>query len=217
MGRIIDRRRVCGSKKEDTYIQNGLVFWLDGIDKGDDPTAWTDLVGGAKFAYNQHSTVNTDNVAMDGAGAITSDFIIDYDCRTSTIEVVCNMPNVYTGVIFFSGVPSGISFMYASQGFCYASIENNQYNITKPTGNVLVSMSDDDIVLNGATPTFTKITNLWKTDNVTSIGGRAIAKPLYFKACTIYAIRIYNRKLSTTEMIANQRIDNVRFNLGLNI
>ena len=33
----------------------------------------------------------------------------------------------------------------------------------------------------------------------------------------IYSIRIYNRQLSAAEMVYNQKIDNKRFNLGLEI
>jgi hypothetical protein len=33
----------------------------------------------------------------------------------------------------------------------------------------------------------------------------------------IYSIRIYNRKLSQSEQLQNQRVDNIRFNLGLSL
>ena len=42
-----------------SYIQDGLVFQLDGIERGD--SGWTDLIGGKKFTlYN--CTLNDNNV-----------------------------------------------------------------------------------------------------------------------------------------------------------
>lgn len=49
----------------DAYVQDGLVFQLDGIEKGDSPTAWTDLKGGLAFTYN-NCTLNSDNVEFNG-------------------------------------------------------------------------------------------------------------------------------------------------------
>lgn len=46
------RRRMMmqqGGEPLPEYIQDGLVFWLDGIDKGNITGKWIDLIGGIEF------------------------------------------------------------------------------------------------------------------------------------------------------------------------
>lgn len=82
------------------YIQDGLVFHLDGIERGE--SGWTDLIGGKKFTlYN--CTLNDDNVEFNGTssygkdtgygtlantkGAIEAVFTTDNFNTTSDVEV----------------------------------------------------------------------------------------------------------------------------------
>ena len=206
----------------ENYIQDGLVFQLDGIDKGADSTAWTDLVGGVSFPYTEHSTVNNDSIAMDGGGVLTASEQIVYNYQTGTIEVTFYVQDVNAGIIFYSGQPQGLSLVIAGAGYTYAIgtsrlAPKNQYDTSKPSGKVILSASYNIFMLNGSIPQSTKSTNGWDATSDTTIGGRIANGNPYLKACTIYAIRIYNRQLTADEMLHNQQIDNVRFNLGLDL
>ena len=74
----------------DAYIQDGLVFQLDGIDKGNVEGAWVDRKAGRQFTLN-NCIVNSDNIEFNG----TDSEAIDNDNYTLptvpekyTIEVV---------------------------------------------------------------------------------------------------------------------------------
>ena len=57
----------------------------------------------------------------------------------------------------------------------------------------------------------------WTAVSSTTIGGRAGSASHYYANAKIYSIRIYSKKLTEAEMLNNQKVDNARFNLGLNI
>ena len=199
------------------YVTNGLVFMLDGIDKGNDNSAWTDLINGVKFQYNEHSTVNTNNIETDGVGYIYTNSTIPYLYNISTIEV-CFYSSNSNGIVFFQSSASGIGYIHGGAGISFAmgSAQNNQFNLTKPSGNSIVSITYDNIVINGQAISANKATNTWDAGSSTSIGAKDNSgTPQYARAGKIFSIRIYNRKLTTDEMIHNQQIDNQRFNLNI--
>lgn len=204
---------------EADYIQDGLVFHLDGINKGDDATAWTDLIGGIKFAYNSHSTVNTDNVEMDGSGCIIADSLVGTDYDKGTIEAALYVPNTNSGIIFNNAVDYGISIMQAGAGVSFGNHNANincQWNFSnKLLNNTTISISDEHIMRNLEEVTATKAANSWNNGTYSTIGGRNYGSQ-YNKAFKMFSLRIYNRKLTVAEMLHNQQVDNQRFNLGLN-
>lgn len=201
------------------YIQDGLVFMLDGINKGDDAIAWTDLIGGVKFAYNSHSTVNTDNVEMDGSGCIIADSLVGTVYDKGTIEAALYVPNTNSGIIFNNAANQGISIMQAGAGVSFASSSTNilcQWDFSnKLLNNTTISISDEHIIRNLEEVFATKTSNTWNVGIYSTIGGRNYGSP-YNKAFKMFSLRIYNRKLTVAEMLHNQQIDNQRFNLGIN-
>ena len=218
MGRIIDRRRVYGSKKEDTYIQDGLIFWLDGINKGNDPTAWTDLIGGYTFPYSEGAVIESNGVANIYSKSVQQAF--HAPANTHTIEGVSNYCSTPYGILLY-GKQSGDVVLANGGGIITTGNSINfgeqcrmfKTNLRTPT---TVSCHDDFLMLNGNIHTYTEVTN-WAQGYGSGfvIGGRYSYG--YKNTSKIYSIRIYNRRLTEEEMLHNQRIDNVRFNLGLNI
>lgn len=67
------------------YIQDGLVFQLDGMDKGNVEGVWKDLIQGREFTLN-NCTLNSNNVEFNGTDSycMSSD-TISYE--TYTLEV----------------------------------------------------------------------------------------------------------------------------------
>lgn len=205
------------NKSNNDYIQDGLVFQLDGINKGNDSTKWIDLIGGNYFTLNDHSILHDDCIEMDGAGYINSNFShLGVLATNGTIEVCFNNYK-NNGVLFIQTKSTELGLLIWSSGFAYkpVGINKNEYKIN-PLGIFSASMSESLAVVNGNIIT-NRANNNWNQNSSRStIGGRNIGTAYYYKG-KIYAIRIYNRKLTEDEMRYNQKLDNKRFKLGLTI
>ena len=94
----------------------------------------------------------------------------------------------------------------------YATTFGNKYTF---------SMNLNGGLFNGTQVNINSGTDYWSTndsENRIRIGCRynISSNANAFKG-TIYAIRAYNRRISFAEMLNNQQVDNLRFNLGLTI
>ena len=212
MGMMINRRRVCGGK-DNTYIQDGLVFWLDGIDKGNDPTAWIDLIGGYTFPYSEGAVIESDGVANIYSQSVQAAFDAPQD--THTIEAVSDYCSTNYGILLY-GKQYGNVVLVNGGGIITFGSKPGKLFITDLRTPTIVSCHYDFLMLNGDIHTYQR-TDYWVQyfNDKFIIGGRENVD--YRNTSKIYSIRIYNRKLTEEEMLHNQRIDNVRFNLGLNI
>lgn len=96
----------------DAYIQDGLVFQLDGIDKGND--AWIDRKGQKEFVLHNVVT-NSNNMEFNGTNSYAEcSSTLGYDSVTHTLEVVWE-GNKVTGVPFFGG-PTSAELCLLPQG-----------------------------------------------------------------------------------------------------
>ena len=212
------------------YIRNGLVLWLDGINKGGETGKWIDLIGGKEFVQTSYGKI----VSGDNYYQFTSETLngsnyggfyrnatdISSNYKTDTIEIafkrnsqgsICSM--------FYGG--DGISFIIASSNtLSYNSNadRNKRYTLgLEYQIPLIVSINNDRAVRNGTSLTTTS-NDYWSLQSdMTTIGFREVStnhRPYYGK---IYSIRIYNRLLTEAEMLQNQRADNARFNFGLTI
>ena len=218
----VNRRRVMGDSPYDEYgyIKKGKVFHLDGIDKGNDHSAWTDLAMGLVFPFTTHSTVESDGVRFDGRGLLVSSTTIlstTIPFGASTIEMVYEP---YASGFFMWGVGgySGPQFVRKSDADGVIGI--NETNGFTDDGFVVMSCNvnagvGDGVVLERGN-TMLKFGLPDPANPYIWIGGRDYGGQYYYKG-KILCIRAYDRLLTTDEMIHNQSVDNVRFNLGLNI
>lgn len=208
------RREMMGASGGEEYITDGLVFHLDGINRGTtDPTKWIDLVGGVEFSGN------------DSWGATYrigghSNYMIAYGVRevsldSGTMEVVYRMDSNNNERLYEPNVRGGNNFCFGHAGQ-YISLTNNPANkmCVKQSNAPLnadhcFSYNAVSIVIDGGdVPSVNYDWFYGMSDGSTRIG---------HLGCRIYSIRFYNRLLTTDEMLHNQRIDNERFNLGLTI
>lgn len=209
---------VWKKKDEINYIQDGLVFHLDGINKGDDETKWTDLIGGIYFPLNTLTTVNDDNIQFKGNTFITGNKNIIVPFTEGTIEV-CLDGNSGNGCIFMNPNNQALSFMIYNSGYTIkpSGTSNNQfkmgnYKYGKFTGSFISSLG----LVNGNKLT-TMAKDNWQPNNTyPTIGGRN-TRTRYYYTGKVYSIRLYNRQLTEDEMLHNQQVDNIRFNLGLTL
>lgn len=199
----------------DSYIQDGLVFQLDGIDYGGIDGQWLDRKQAIVF-------VKSGNVVYTGHS-----FIFD-----STNRYICNSP-VYIntdGSVQISLGGNRISAdLFKQEGNRGFAVNTNAYLRSYLTegrslttripmnGNLIIEANNLHYIINGKQVVsiylgYNKIT----TSNGASIGGTSWVEAGKI-AAEIYAIRIYSRQLSNREILINQKIDNARFGLGLDI
>ena len=204
------------------YISNGLVFHLDGIEKGPTENSWTDLIGGKVFT-------NYGGVSLQNGWQFTNDLssthnnmrntsTLSFSETTHTIEVCYYAPANKYGLIFLNKASGGICFGIQSAMNNIIWSSNSKPMWTKSSGNFTgyntISVNTSRGIANINTTLTAGSNNSWSKGDYNGIGGRSYSYTYEFTG-TIYAIRIYNRLLSEAEMKHNQMIDNKRFNLGL--
>lgn len=218
---------VAGPVVSQNYVTDGLIFHLDGINKGTG-TGWTDLIG--NLQYTAESGCVTTNNAYQFTGQSDSYLYRTHDWSLGsedlTVEVcyydteannscyyVFGMggSNSSKYPLFYKNTNSEITWIQGGNVYDGSSMQPN----TKYT----ISLNGDSGLVNGNSIPIKNNSDYWDVQsNYLRIGcastGAASSNPLIGY---IYSIRIYNRKLSQSEQLQNQRMDNLRFNLGLSI
>lgn len=195
----------------DAYIQDGLVFQLDGIDKGND--AWIDRKGQKEFVLHNVVT-NSNNMEFNGTNSYAEcSSTLGYDSATHTLEVVWE-GNKVTGVPFFGG-PTSAELCLLPQGTPLRRLSfgtGMNFIVNQPDELKMISANADNIIYNaGWIGTSAALeANDSYNQTVASVGRYKFSN--YFRG-KIYAIRVYDRKLSALEMLQNQLIDIERFGL----
>ena len=215
-----------------TYVENGLVFHLDGINKGTNEGKWTDLAGGVQWTnYNATPLANGWEFS-NGAYMLDDGTLPAYNFYDVTYEMCINSNTSNKNYFIFVGTDASIcaSFIqkyYSHSWFTIKGLTEKPNrgtlvsNLINGTGNFIISISgetDGSGVWNGSIQSFD---NLAYSASGTAVIGKRIpttssGEEFPFTG-TIHSIRIYNRILSTNEMLQNQKIDNIRFEMGLNI
>ena len=230
---ILETRKRISSYNIGDYIKDGLVLWMDGIDKGDTSGAWIDKIAGHVFTSINGMTVGSNHIALSRSnGQMLENVTFDgVNYRDGTIEVVISDYDPYAAIAFASSVKRGLCFGFGTSGSIIYGVSEindgdymNHVMIKNPNylGKIF-SINSENAIVDGETPEYTTNVSYFGQDYpaLSHIGGRiytfgSSSLPNYFDG-KIYAIRVYNRKLSIAEMLHNQRIDNRRFNLNLGI
>lgn len=195
----------------DAYIQDGLVFQLDGIDKGD--SNWIDRKGQKEFVLHNVVT-NNNNMEFNGTNSYAEcSSTLGYNSATHTLEVVWE-GNKVTGVPFFGG-PTSAELCLLPQGTPLRRLSfgtGMNFIVNQPDELKMISANADNIIYNaGWIGTSAELeANASYNQTVASVGRYKTGN--YFRG-KIYAIRVYDRKLTTLEMLQNQLIDIQRFGL----
>lgn len=224
------RRRLMmmGSGFEIPYITNGLVFYLDGIEKGRDDSGWKELIQGKIFTYNSNNSTDSNSVIFLTRGQ-TAMVRTDYDTISSdvgTVEVCCSniSTSATSAIVSQYGINpvNSIGFWLKTNGIIYMfrndSNNNKRYNFSDISSTFTASANINLSLFNGVKHTAkTSDTTTGNYGKKITIGGRTDGNKTYNMAGNIHAVRIYNRLLTEEEMLSNQRVDNQRFNLGLTL
>lgn len=218
----------------DIGYSDDLVFALDGKHKGSNSNAWTDLIGGEVFA-NHGADANTLGWTFNGSAYMGGwdETELDFDPSTCTIEVAYK-PTGYdssrTSNICHLATQTDkpISCIYACEvvdgwvNGCYASGTQNVWRISWASGSAVLALSGARAYKNGIALSSLGA-NHWSGNRqgryigTTSNYNSSTFSPNGYFMGDIYAIRIYNRQLTAEEILADQALDNTRFNLGLSL
>lgn len=194
------------SYQEHGYIADGLVFHLDGIDKGANEGAWTDLVSGIIYTPDGDTRFNYDSVV----GSLTSNDGINITDKEATIEATWKKNNnedkaftfynqkIQGNIINGIGV-KGLHLSNTNPRISYSPPINLRVS-TEPhsvSSNANLALLDRDTLLNRTTGDYF----------YPSTSNSAVNRP----DITLYSLRIYDRLLTENEMRHNQEVDYDRF------
>lgn len=207
-----------------SYIKDGLVFHLDGIDKGPNPDAWTDLVGGVVFENNGAVALDNgwrfDNTSTSLLSCLKAGSTINFPFTTHTIEVVFRnyLETPKASLLFIASNINSLAAGYskAINGLSFTLDKNNKINFPAPFFPLYdityIAGAYETCVYNDLTKISNNGSDYWSlgTNKDSTIGGRNSSSPVPFMGI-IHSIRIYNRLLSTEEMFHNQKVDRNRF------
>ena len=192
----------------DAYVQDGLVFQLDGIDKGNVEGAWVDRKAGKEFTLN-NCIVNSDNIEFNGNDSqAVYNQLLDFGTTTTVEAVFIKEKN--GGDIICSGTNVQLLSLYYTNQIRFFS-GNQVVGMPLPDPTTIHTLS----VPTSGRPILDQIaqpkTHKKFYDNV-STTNTYVGFPFYLKG-KLYSIRIYNRNLTSAEMMKNQMIDIQRFNI----
>lgn len=200
------------------YVQDGLVLHLDGKQKGNTEGRWENLAGEGYYTLNEHSTIEDDAIVLDGAGIISGTSIPAVTYSAGTIECVYETINDGSGVLIYAGT-NGLCIVRSSTYIVFGATSSaNQWSTATPASGTM-SVNSDRLMANGEVlASGTKGNKNWTYVSATCpIGGRSSGSNRYYTNMRFKSFRKYNRLLTEAEMLQNARVDNIRFNLGLNI
>lgn len=207
------------------YVVDGLVFKLDGIDKGSDSTKWIDRIGNKEITLTNCS-FTTDGVDFSASGAIglLDGTSVGVTPANGTIEICASASSNMKVMVccYFRGENSSIR-LYESGSASKFDMSNNNNDVSFTHGIsefTKMTISENQLrgYINGTAMTAT--TGRTWTASITSpciILGSSNKTVANRFAGTMHSVRVYNRQLTANEMLHNQKVDNDRYNLGLTI
>lgn len=214
------RRREIIAANCGGYIRDGLVLWMDGIDKGSTAGAWTDRVAGHVFTSVNGFTNGTNYVGLNAASSqyLRNASFVSPATLSGTIEVVITDYDAKS-LIFMPKSNVELAFGITTAGDkIICSTRGNTKTINITFGAKVFSICNEALaIVDGKVATFSSGDAWGSADSNYNYIGRRNSSNNYQATAKIHAIRIYNRFLTQKEILHNQRIDNKRYNLGLSI
>lgn len=220
------------------YVGKGIILYLDGINNtrnghNDNATVWEDLSGNnydfIKLSSAQNAIWSENSYVGDGTNrTLYYNQAILADATECTIEVCYDVTKLTNYIWVFQSreinqPPNGFQFVVSStRRIATVFLTSNVHETF--LGDSDINGRTMGIALNNQTIEFSNNTEFYSADvdetymqsvaprtNYT-IGSAYPWQNFYFQG-NIYAIRIYNRKLSEAEIAYNCQIDKLRFNL----
>ena len=231
-GMNLEWEKVIPIPSADAYVQDGLVFQLDGIDKGNVEGAWVDRKAGRQFTLN-NCIVNSDNIEFNGKNseAIDNDhYTLPTVPENYTIEVVLYYgggSGILTQNSTSYGSPMIVSLYstayYLTIGrklYAVEALPENKYMCLQAlakgktdsiqvncNGDVLASRRGNNSIIKNDFFAYGRpsIGCVWTSSS--DRAGQFLGK--------VYSIRLYNRLLTEEEKYNNMVVDYMRFRIPI--
>lgn len=233
-GMNLEWEKVIPIPSADAYVQDGLVFQLDGIDKGNVEGAWVDRKAGRQFTLN-NCIVNSDNIEFNGtdSSAIDNDnYTLPTVPKDYTIEVVLYygggsgiltqnstttsygnpmMVSLYSTAYYFTIGRNlyAVEALPEKKYMCLQALAKGQNNTIQVNcnGDVLASRKGNDSIIKNDLFAYGRpsIGCVWIDS--TEKAGQLLGK--------VYSIRLYNRLLTEEERYNNMVVDYMRFRIPI--
>lgn len=203
----------------DSYIQDGLVFQLDGIEYGGVDGRWIDRKQLVSFNTNSSNIIRHDT-NFEFKGTSYSKLVsgsASFDKITHCIDVAINDQSIepYPRIFATSSASNIGCAKYGRRKIVFELGAAMQYQCPFDLIVAHANVLNQRVIIQGNVTR--KIANdSFGLGTDTSLGGTNVGQRTLFKG-SIYAIRVYSRQLTDREILINQKIDNARFGLGLNI
>ena len=233
-GMNLEWEKVIPIPSADAYVQDGLVFQLDGIDKGNVEGAWVDRKAGRQFTLN-NCIVNSDNIEFNGTDSEAIDnnnYKFPTVPENYTIEVVLyygggsgiltqNSTTTSYGNPMMLSLNSTTNYLtigrnlYAVEALpekkymCLQALAKGSYDEVQVNcnGDVLATRQGTDSIIGNNKFTYGRasIGCVWISSS--NKAGHLLGK--------VYSIRLYNRLLTEEERYNNMVVDYMRFRIPI--
>lgn len=216
----------------DAYVQKGLVFQLDGIDKGNVEGAWVDRKAGRQFTLN-NCIVNSNNIEFNGKDSYAIDndhYQLPTVPESYTIEVVLyysrgailtqnkNSSYGYGSPMMVSLISTNNYFTIGRNLQAVEALPKNKYMCLQAhnkydtpqvncNGDVLASRQGTDSTIDNNDFAYGKASVGCVWTSVSNKAGHLLGK--------VYSIRLYNRELTQEELYNNMVVDYMRFRIPI--
>lgn len=233
-GMNLEWEKVIPIPSADAYVQDGLVFQLDGIDKGNVEGAWVDRKAGRQFTLN-NCIVNSDNIEFNGTDseAIDNDnYKLPTVPENYTIEVVLyygwgtilsqnkNSSSSYGSPMMVALYSTNNYFTIGRNLYAVEALPENKYMCLQAlakgqnhtiqvncNGDVLASRQGTDSIIDNNFFAYGRpsVGCVWTSSSEKA--GHLLGK--------VYSIRLYNRLLTEEERYNNMVVDYMRFRIPI--
>ena len=223
----IDRARFQPTESS-LYVQDGLIAQWDGKDNAGRgthdaaATVWKDLVGDLDLSLTENGSWSAGGNALvvNGPSAVGETAAPKYE----TIEVVYRMTKDGGRILFNSGYTSRFVLFDPASGspkkiyldgtiatahtpYCSWALNTNEVCCVSGTYD---GDEVSDIYFDGSQKNDGIHGNNWGASGTVVVGGRLLASQQSWYG-EVYAIRLYNRRLTKAELAYNNKIDRLRF------
>lgn len=220
---LMNRRRAIQSSPTiseiDTsgYVQDSILMWLDGIEKGGEAGVWKDKKGVNNFV--SVGAVELENGwEFDGASHMECDGGTNYTVTTGkTLEVCVEFYGNNDSEVVLITNSGGYAFYRKSTGYIFMTAGSDFPTGSNPdklaAAKVCYAKRGTGNYYNGVSVGSPGNGRVY-TGNAVFYLGMTASGSYPFKG-KIHAIRLHNRLLTTEEILQNQQLDNIRFKLGI--
>lgn len=207
------------------YVKNGIILWYDGIQNtpsGHDSTSewWYDLSGNnVHYPYTSYNTIYPTYCDINGHGAQCVESSSEAIANNITnhvafVELVIDLDGTGNSTQMVIGFGNVLGTTYIKSNSIGFKGNSNSNSISVSSG---VHYYNSELYRDGEIQTHTNVSASFFTASFGRSDVRFLfaynSETSYATQCNIYALRLYNRVLTASEIENNWLIDKARFGI----